>query len=326
MFRVLGMGNALTDVLIRLESDDVLHSLNLPKGSMQLIDENQLKEILSKTAGYPSTLVCGGSAANTITGISKLGVPAGFIYKVHKDDIGENYSGDLESYGISTMTLFDEKPSGRSLVFITPDGERTMATYLGAAASMTADEIKDEMFEGFDFFYTEGYLVQNHDLIETSLKKAKQAGLKVALDLASYNVVEAERDFLKHLIEDYVDIVFANEEEAQTFSMTDPLNALNEISGISEIAVVKLGSKGAMAKNGGIHTVVNAVKAECVDTTGAGDLFAAGFIYGLSSGQSIDISLKYGTITAAKVIEQIGPRIDEAGWGMIKEAFIAALV
>lgn len=315
------MGNALTDVLIRLESDDVLNSLNLPKGSMQLIDENQLSKIILKTADYTPALVCGGSAANTITGVSKLGIPAGFIYKVHKDEIGDNYSKDLESYGIKTMTLFDEKPSGRSLVFITPDGERTMATYLGAAAAMTADEIKDEMFEGFDFFYTEGYLVQNHDLIETALSKAKRAGLKVALDLASYNVVEAERDFLKHLIEDYVDIVFANEEEAQTFSLSDPHKALNEIAGMSETAVVKLGSKGAMAKNGEYHSVVSAVKSECIDTTGAGDLFAAGFIYGLSAGKSVETSLKFGTITAGKVIEIIGPRIDQAGWNMIKDDF-----
>lgn len=315
------MGNALTDVLIRLESDDVLNSLNLPKGSMQLIDENQLSKIILETADYTPALVCGGSAANTITGVSKLGIPAGFIYKVHKDEIGDNYSKDLESYGIKTMTLFDEKPSGRSLVFITPDGERTMATYLGAAASMTADEIKDEMFEGFNFFYTEGYLVQNHDLIETALSKAKQAGLKVALDLASYNVVEAERDFLKHLIEDYVDIVFANEEEAQSFSLSDPHTALIEISGMSEFAVVKLGSKGAMAKNNGELSDVESVKAVCIDTTGAGDLFAAGFIYGLSAGRSVKTSLKFGTITAGKVIEQIGPRIDQAGWDLIKEDF-----
>lgn len=314
MFKVLGMGNALTDVLIPVNSEEILRELSLPKGSMQLIDQDQFINIQARISGMPVHMVCGGSAANTITGISRMGIQTGFIFKVHKDEVGDNYRNDMESYGVATMVLEGEQPSGRSLVFITPDGERTMATYLGASASMIPEDLKKEMFSGYDLFYTEGYLVQNHDLIRTALQMAKDAGMKVALDLASYNVVENNRDFLKSLIESYVDIVFANEEEAGILTGMTPDEALPFIAKQTGIAVVKLGSNGAMAKRGNEHTRVPAVLAKCVDTTGAGDLFASGFLFGLASGRDLAECLRFGTISAGKVIEYIGPKIDQAGW------------
>jgi len=321
MFKVLGMGNALTDVLIPISSDLILRELGLPKGSMQLIDQNQFTNIQKRISGMQVHLVCGGSAANTITGISKMGLQTGFIFKVHKDEVGDNYCNDLKSYGVAPMVLYDEQPSGRSLVFITPDGERTFATYLGAAAAMVPEDLKKEMFSGYDLFYTEGYLVQNHDLIVKALKLAKEAGLKVALDLASYNVVESDRDFLKSLVESYVDIVFANEEEALALTEVSPKDSLHIIAKQTEISVVKMGKYGAMAKRGEEIAITPAVSANCIDTTGAGDLFASGFLFGLSSGKSLEDCLKFGTISAGKVIEFIGPKIDQAGWEKVFDDF-----
>lgn len=321
MLKVLAMGNALTDVLIRVDSDDILTSLGLPKGSMQLIDQEQFNDIKRIVSGMPYSLVCGGSAANTITGIAKMGLQTGFVFKVHKDEIGDNYSRDLDSYGIKTMTLYDDQPSGQSLVFITPDGERTMATFLGAAASMLAEDLKAEMFSGFDMLYIEGYLVQNHTLIEEALKMAKSAGMTIALDLASYNVVEGNLDFLKYIMSEYVDIVFANEEEARSFTNMQPEDALEKMSEMTKIAVVKLGANGAIAKKGSEPARVGAFSANCLDTTGAGDLFASGFIYGLSENLPLEKCLYFGAVSAGKVIEFIGPRIDNDGWGEVLDLY-----
>jgi sugar/nucleoside kinase (ribokinase family) len=321
MFRVLGMGNALTDVLIQINSDDILNELNLPKGSMHLIDHDQFKNIQARISGMNVHLVCGGSAANAITGLAKMGIPTGFIFKIHQDEIGDNYCNDLESYGTAIIALEDEQPSGRSLVFITPDGERTFATYLGAAAAMVPQDLNIEMFVGYDIFYTEGYLVQNHGLIETALKMAKGAGLMVALDLASYNVVESDREFLKSLIDNYVDMVFANEEESKALTGLDPEDSLLEIARYTGTAIVKLGDKGAMAIRGNEFAKVPAVLSKCVDSTGAGDLFASGFIFGLSSGRNLNDCLRLGTISAGKVIENIGPKIDDSGWKKVFEDF-----
>jgi sugar/nucleoside kinase (ribokinase family) len=217
--------------------------------------------------------------------------------------------------------LEGQQSSGQSLVFVSPDGERTFATYLGAAASLLPEDIKPEFFRGSDLFYIEGYLVQNHDLILQAVKMARQEGLKVALDLASYNVVEDNLSFLNSIIESYVDIVFANEEEARALTGFQPAEALEAIASRVEIAVVKVGEHGAMAIRDGEKVRVPATQANRVDTTGAGDLFAAGFIYGMATGKSLADCARYGTITAGKVIEVMGPKMTSDTWDAIRNNF-----
>jgi len=321
MIRLLGMGNALTDVIMPIESDDILHELGLPKGSMQLIDQEKFNLIHARVADLPKSLVCGGSAANTVTGASKLGVNSGFIGKVHQDEVGQNYKEDLHSYGVTSFLLEGQQSSGQSLVFVTPDGERTFATYLGAAASLLPEDIKPDFFRGSNLFYIEGYLVQNHDLVLKAVRMAREEGLKVALDLASYNVVEENLSFLKMVIESYVDIVFANEEEARALTGLQPAEALEFIAGLVEVAVVKVGVHGAMAIRGSEKVHVPAVEANCVDTTGAGDLFASGFIYGMFTDQSLTDCIRYGTITAGSVIEVMGAKMPDASWDAVRNNF-----
>jgi sugar/nucleoside kinase (ribokinase family) len=321
MIRLLGMGNALTDVLMSIGSDELLQELGLPKGSMQLIDAEQLRTISARVAAMPKSMACGGSAANTVTGSAKLGVPSAFIGKIFDDEVGHNYHSDMQSYGVRSILLEGDQASGQALVFVTPDSERTFATFLGAAASMTAEDLKPEFFVDSDLFYIEGYLVQNHSLILSAVQMAKKAGLKVALDLASYNVVEANIEFLTHLVNDYVDIVFANEEEAKALTGLQPEEALDHLAGKVDIAVVKIGERGALARQGAEKVQVGAVKANCVDTTGAGDLFAAGFIYGLHAGKSLRECTRYGTITAGKVIEVMGPKMSPVAWDEINTSF-----
>ncbi len=314
MYKILGMGNALTDVLIQLPSDELLVELGLPRGSMQLIDRSTFDELQQRIGEMPKQLTCGGSAANTMTGVSKMGIQSGFIGKVHADHVGTNYRNDLVRHGVIPHMLEDVQSSGQCLVFISPDGERTFATFLGAAAAFKAPEIDAELFDGYDLFYIEGYLVQNHELIQAAIVHAKMAGLRVALDLASYNVVEDNREFLCSLIETHVDLVFANEEEAMALTGMEPMKALAWMADRVEIAIVKLGEKGAMACSGDETVGVPAIPANCVDTTGAGDLFAAGFLYGLASEKPLADCLKFGTIAAGKVVECVGPRLDQTGW------------
>lgn len=311
------MGNALVDVLALIENDSLLSDLELPKGSMQLIDVVK-KEALDKAIeNKEKFLASGGSASNTITGIAKLGIETGFIGRVGKDFYGDHYKKDIEKYNIKSKLIVTDEPSGVATAFVSPDGQRTFGTFLGAAAGLTADDLTEEAFIGYDFFYIEGYLVQNLDLIRKAVSLAKKCGAKVVLDMASYNVVEATKDFLKEIIPQYVDIVFANEDEAKAFCGLEPEGALDEIALMVDIAVVKVGEKGSWIKRGQEKVFVPANKVKCIDTTGAGDLYAAGFLYGLINNKSLKECGEIGTILAGNVIQVMGPKISDEGWADI---------
>ena len=212
--------------------------------------------------------------------------------------------------------MYSSSPSGVAAALVSPDAERTFATFLGAAVELSANDLTQEMFEGYNVFHIEGYLVQNHELIETAIILAKKAGCRVSIDLASYNVVEDNLDFLHRMVEN-VDIVFANEEEAKAFTGLEPEAALDKIAEEVEIAVVKIGSKGSMVKNKGIVYKAGVIKANSIDTTGAGDLFASGFIYGMSKNLSFDKCAEIGAVIAGNVIEVIGAKMDAARWETI---------
>jgi len=311
--RVLGMGNALVDIMTRIDKDDFLVKLNLPKGSMQLVDFETADSVMQASSKFEKSMASGGSAANTVHGLAKLGVEAAFIGKVGEDEMGEFFKNDLKNSGISSKLLSSKTRSGLAVALVSPDAERTFATYLGAAVELSASDLSNEMFIGYDIFHIEGYLVQNHELIETAIKFAKAAGCKVSIDLASYNVVEDNLDFLKKIVEN-VDIVFANEEEAKAFTGMEPTNALHKIADKVHIAVVKIGSKGSMVKTGGKIYTAGVIKANSIDTTGAGDLFASGFLYGMSKELPFDKCLEIGSIVAGNVIEVIGAKMDSQRW------------
>lgn len=318
MKKILGMGNALTDILLQIQSDEVLLQLNLPKGSMQLVDETKINEIRSKVDLSGAAMAAGGSASNTINGITKLGVPAGFIGKISKDAIGDFFLNDMHKNGATPHMMFSETPSGNCTVLVSPDGERTLCTFLGASAELTPDDLSAELFQGYDIFHIEGYLVQNHELILKAIQLAKANGLFVSVDLASYNVVEANLAFLQSIIAEYVDIVFANEEEARAFTGKEPLDALIHIAGHCEIAVVKIGKDGSFVKSGdNDHHVIAPYLANSIDTTGAGDLYASGFLYGLAMDLPHDICGKIGSLVSAKVVEVLGAKMNDHVWADI---------
>jgi len=319
MAKVLGIGNALVDILIRLENEELLKELNLVKGSMQLVDKDFKNLVFSKTKLLKKTQASGGSAANTIHGLASLGVDTAYIGKIGHDELGDFFMNDLKNDHITPLLKYSDTETGVASTLISPDSERTFGTYLGAAVEVSAEDLEDSLFAGSKFFHIEGYLVFNKALVESALKMAKSKNMTVSLDLASFNVVEANLDFLKDITKKYVDVVFANEEEAKSFTGKAPEEALKEIATMCNIAVVKIGKNGSLIKQGNESYSVGAISAKVIDTTGAGDLYAAGFIYGLTKGLSMAQCGHVGALLAGKVIEVVGAKIPESIWDEIKK-------
>ena len=280
MKSILGIGNALTDILAVLPDDSFLRQFHLPKGSMQ----------------------------------------HGFIGKIGDDELGHLFKSDQEQYGIKSTLLKGKNSSGRAMVFITaPNAERTFAVYLGAALELGPDDLKKEYFEGYDYFHIEGYLVQNQNLIRRAVEMAREAGCIISMDMASYNVVESNEAFLHDIVDRYVDIVFANESEAKSFTRLEPREALDELARHCSIAVVKIGKDGSMLKCGDEYHYIEAWPADTIDATGAGDTYAAGFLYAHSLGMPLKVCGEVGSIIAAKVVEVIGTKIDIPRWKAAKQ-------
>lgn len=314
------MGNALVDIMIRLDDEQFLNHLELPKGSMQLVDAPRSQAVLNKFERHPKSLSAGGSAANTIHGLAMLGVPTGYIGVIGEDELGGSFVKDMIDAGVEPHMIHSLQETGRAIALVTPDSERTFATFLGAAIELGSDHLASFNFKKYDTLHIEGYLVQNHELILTAVSLAKENGLTVSLDLASYNVVEANLDFLRDIVTRYVDIVFANEEEAKAFTGKEPREALDEIASMARIAVVKTGSKGSLVKSGKEIAEIGIIEVTPVDTTGAGDLYASGFLYGQSLGLSLQKCGEIGALLAGNVIGVLGSKIQKEEWRRIVES------
>ncbi len=318
MKKILGMGNALVDVMIPLESDGILELLGLPKGSMQLVDKERSNAVLLALKEYQKSQSAGGSAANTIHGLAMLGAPVGYIGVIGEDELGGFFVRDLIQAGVEPHMIHSSQETGRAVALVTPDSERTFATFLGAAIELSAENLQTEMFRGYSYFHIEGYLVQNHELIRRAVALAKENGLIVSLDLASYNVVEANREFLQQMIHEYVDILFANEDEARSLTGHEPDNALKEIGKFVEIAIVKTGGKGSLVKTTSEYCEIGIIPVTPIDTTGAGDLYAAGFLYGHATGLPLQKCGELGALLAGNVIEFMGSKMSAERWTQIR--------
>jgi sugar/nucleoside kinase (ribokinase family) len=319
MKRVLGIGNALVDVMTLINDDLILETFSLPKGSMQLVDGEKSEKIISATGNLKRTLASGGSAANTIHGLAMLGVDTGFIGSIGKDVTGDFFESDMKRAGVSTMLFRRNTITGTAVALISRDSERTFATHLGAARELNAGDLKPALFNGYDILYLEGYLIYDMPLVETACTIAKKKKMKISLDLSSYNVVEANLDRFKKIVEDYVDIVFANEDEARAFTGLVPDKALRQLSDNSEIAVIKVGADGSWLKKGEEIIKVGSLPVRCMDTTGAGDLYASGFLYGIAKGLDLEKCGILGSLMAGKVIEIVGARMNKRKFTEIRK-------
>ena len=314
MKHILGIGNALVDVMTQIDDDSILGKFGLPKGSMTLVDNKTSNAVKSGTQNFRRNLASGGSAANTIHGLAMLKADTGFIGSIGKDETGDFFESDMKKAGVSTILFRRNSVTGTAVALISPDSERTFATHLGAAVELGPDDLKPEFFKPYHILYLEGYLITDKAFVEKACMLAKENHMEVALDLASYNVVEARIGDFREIVGKYVDIIFANEEEARSFTGLDPRKALDKLAEKCGIAVVKAGKEGSLIRRGEEMIKVNPMAVECRDTTGAGDLYAAGFLYGYAGSLPLDVCGALGSILAGNVIELIGARIPENKW------------
>lgn len=316
--KILGLGNALVDVLSKLDSDETLVKIGIQKGAMDMISREQMYVIRKYQANTETTQAPGGANCNTMRAIALLGGQSGFIGKVGDDNLGEFYEEALLKAGVASYLIKTEGPSGACTVFISPDGERTMGTFLGPAPTISPDEITEDVLRGYDCIHIEGYLIVNEELVRETMKKAKRLGLKVALDLANYNIVNAYKGLLEEVIPQYVDILFANASEAEAFTGLPAQEAVKALGKQVHVALVTLGKDGSLIGSEGKFYHVDAEGGKPVDTTGAGDNFAAGFLYGQSVGASLVQSAQIGSMLSGYVIDVVGPQVPADKWEQIK--------
>jgi adenosine kinase len=312
-YDVLGIGNAIFDVLVRTD-EKFLADHGMTKGGMALIDEARAVSIYRDMG--PATEISGGSAANTIVGVANLGARAAYVGKVKDDQIGKLYSHDIRAAGVAydTRPASDGPATGCSYILVTPDGERTMNTYLGAAQDLTVADIDPAQIEASRIVYLEGYLWDPKNAKEAFVKAATiahGAGRQVALTLSDAFCVDRYRDeFLDLMRKGTVDLIFANESELHSLYQTSDFDtALKQLAADTKLGVVTRSEKGCVvASTDGIVAVPAFPIKQLVDTTGAGDLFAAGFLFGLVRNAGHQNAGRFGALAAAEVIQHIGAR------------------
>lgn len=314
----IGLGNALVDVLLRLENEEVLTKVGIKKGAMDMIDREQMIRIRQSQEGLERSQAPGGSVCNTMRAMALLGANTGFIGKIGSDAVGEYYEEALKKANVVPYFIRTDGLSGSCTVLISPDGERTMGTFLGPAPAIAPDEITESMLTPYQCIYIEGYLLVNEALVRATMQKAKRLGLKVALDLSNFNIVNAFHSLLEDVIPRYVDILFSNESEAEAFTGLKARDAVKRLSEMVGIALVTLGKEGALVGCGGEVIAVPAEGGKPVDTTGAGDHFAAGFLYGQSVGATLEQSARIGSLLAGYIIDVVGAQIPDDKWEQIK--------
>ena len=319
--KIIGVGNPVVDFLANV-SEEFVAAVAGEKGGMVLVDTPAMDQMLKELPVEP-TLAPGGSAGNTILGLAELGNPVAMLGKIGNCETGNYYKdGLIARGGDGSRFKRGAIPNGRCLSLVTPDSERTMRTDLGAAMTLAPEEISTEDFNGYDHAHVEGYILFNRDLMYKVLNSAKEANCTVSLDLASFEVVNATKDIMADIIRDYVDYIFANEEEAAAFTDLgdDYHGMLNQLTDLADVAVVKLGKEGSLIGSGDERVMVNPVLVENpIDTTGAGDLWASGFLYGLLNGQGLKKSGEFGSRLGAEAVQIMGASLPEDRWKAIRQ-------
>jgi sugar/nucleoside kinase (ribokinase family) len=320
---VVGIGNALVDVLSQ-EADAFLAAQGLIKGAMQLVDEPRARELYA--AMGPAVEISGGSAANTIVGVASFGGHAHYVGKVRDDQLGEVFSHDLRAVGVgySTPAATSGPATGRCLIVVTPDAQRTLTTYLGASVQLGPDDIDKDLIGRAGILYLEGYLFDPPEAqraFRVAADIAHAAGRRVALTLSDPFCVDRHRGAFRELVERHVDILFANEAEIRALYKTPDFDAaLQQVRRHCAVAVLTRSEHGSVIVAGDeVHVVAAHPVETVVDTTGAGDLYAAGFMVGLSRGLDLATCGRLGSLAAAEVISHVGARPQTALAGLAGE-------
>lgn len=320
MKKILGIGNALVDVIVKIDDEALFDKFDLKKGGMEMIDVETKREIHRHISHLQQTVATGGSTSNTIHGLAHLGVPTGYIGKISDDKFGDFFKNDLLDKKITPHLISSkELDTGIATTFITEDTERTFATYLGAASGMNTSEIDEAIFGQYDLIHIEGYLVFNHDLILTLCRLAKKHNLLVSMDMASYNLMEENREFMMDLLKNYVDIIFGNELEVAALTGVSPEKSLDVLAEVCDTVIVKLGKQGSLIKMNGEKLHIPVVPARCIDSNGLGDIYAAGFLYGLINDYTPYDAGYLASTLAAYLCEYVGAKLPTEQWQIIKQ-------
>ena len=326
-YNIYGIGAALVDTEVEV-SDEFLSKASIDKGVMTLVDEARQAELLGALSAETGSMLrkCGGSVCNSVVAASSLGAQAFFSGKVADDEDGQLYIDDLREAGVDFHSAGQEPGiTGKCLVMVTDDAERTMNTFLGASEGLSAREIDQAALVDSEWFYVEGYLVT--DEVRTAATKAavelaKANGVKVSISLSDPFVVSVFGDALRQVIGDGVDLIFCNKDEAMAFTGTKTLDAASEaLKQYTKTFAITDGARGAVTFDGSSLDYSHGVKAEAIDTNGAGDMFAGAFLYAITSGKSYAWAASLANDCAARVVAQFGPRLEAQEFDLIKTKF-----
>ncbi len=314
-YDVYGIGNALVDIEYHT-SLEKLNELDIEKGLMTLIDEKKQNNLIAHLDDSHEAMACGGSAANTVIALAQLGASTHFDCRVANDISGQFYLQDLHDSGVHSSLLLDQSfigTTGKCLVFVTPDADRTMNTFLGASELLSIRDIDEEAIRHSDTVYLEGYLVSADCTRNAAIEArriAENAGVKTALTLSDPNMVIYFRTGIEEILGDGVDLLFANEDEACELARSRNLNdAIEAIKKVAKTFAITRGKAGAMLYDGTELIEIAAHEVEAIDTLGAGDLFAGAFLYGQSQGMSFKQSGDLASLASSRIVTQYGPRL-----------------
>ncbi|OWV08276.1 MULTISPECIES: adenosine kinase [unclassified Fibrobacter] len=314
--KILGIGAALVDVLANV-SEEWMAAQGVQKGGMNHVDWPQMEKFLGELKN--PIRVPGGSTCNTMVGISKLGGDSAFISRVGDDELGRLFQNHLKSHNVENRMGLSDVATGCVFSAVTPDAQRSMWTFLGASNDMKSEDFCPELFDGVSLILAEGYSAFDTENFKKCFTLARSLGVETALDFSSFGVVDACRGLFDELFEKkMIDIVIANEDEAFAYAGVKEEAALEVLAKKAKVAVVKIGKRGALIAKDGVVTRVEAGAAKAIDTTGAGDLWAAGFLYGYMNGWDMDRAGKLGSVVSNEVVQVMGAMIPEEGWKRIK--------
>lgn len=322
--QVYGIGNVLIDIVCKAEDPD-LQRLGLDKGIMKLVEGEERNRIVDFISSQDSTFCCGGSAPNTIITLAQLGVKSALSGKIGSDEFGSLYEKQLSEHGVISFLTQAEGNTGSSIILVSPDSERTMNTSLENNRKYGVNEIQEDAIRKAEYLYFTGYMWDTENQKEALLKAisiAEEAGTRIVFDAADPFAVKRGADEFRRLIERHFDIVLANAEEARLLFGSEDLDHCAEaLAGICDIAVVKNGSAGSVVKSGGNSFEIPVYKTEAVDTTGAGDIYAAGFLYGLCTGNNLAESGNIASKLASGIVSQTGAQFETDRILVIKNSF-----
>lgn len=329
-YDVYGVGNALVDIEFELTIPE-LEGLGVAKGVMTLMDEQQQESIVDQLGGLETNRGSGGSAANTVIAVSQFGGSSFYSCRVGDDELGRFYIQDLIKAGVSTNInpeFMKQGITGKCLVFVTPDADRTMNTFLGASADVAPEDVDVTAIELSEYLYIEGYLVSGESTKAAALyaiEEARKMDTKVALSLSDPNMVRFFRAQLDELIGRGVDLLFANEDEAMQMAAADSINdALEFLKTIADNFVVTRGPKGAIVYDGKRQIDIGAVPVKAIDTVGAGDMFAGAFLYGITNGMSYEMAGSLAASASGVLVASFGPRLTAAQTRRLLDQFVSA--